>query len=141
MTDTAIKKSVFINASKDIVWTYLVNKDKLGHWYHPAEKNLADGESYVLLGRDENGQPKKQVWGDVLEFVIGKKLKTTFCIAPFGDHSTTVTWILEEVAGGTMLYLTHEGIPEAAGDHAFHLVSALDKGWDGHLGRLRDANA
>ncbi|MEM5581393.1 SRPBCC domain-containing protein [Roseibium sp. AS2] len=141
MTDTTLRKSVFIKAARDKVWPYLVDKTKLGEWYHPAEADLAAGQSYVLLGKDGNGQPEKQVWGDVLELVAGQKLKTTFCIGPFGDRSTVVTWVLEEVAGGTMIYLTHEGIPEAAGEHAMHLISALDKGWDIHLGHLRETGA
>jgi uncharacterized protein YndB with AHSA1/START domain len=141
MSNNALKKSVFVKASRDKVWPYLVDKDKLGEWYHPAENDLTDGEAYVLLGKNDKGEPQKQVWGEVLEFVAGKKLKTTFCIAPFGDQSTTVTWILEDVAGGTMICLTHEGIPEVAGEHAMHLVSALDKGWDAHLARLRETKS
>jgi uncharacterized protein YndB with AHSA1/START domain len=48
-----------------------------------------------------------------------------------------VKWTLEDVAGGTRLSLVHEGLP--AGEDAFVLTLALDKGWDGHFAQLRDA--
>ncbi|NOX70964.1 MAG: SRPBCC domain-containing protein [Gammaproteobacteria bacterium] len=51
----------------------------------------------------------------------------------------TVTWLLQEVPGGTRLTLQHEGIEAAAGDMALPLLMALDVGWDAHLGRLRES--
>jgi len=65
------------------------------------------------------------------------KLVTTFVIEPFNGNETTVTWILDEAAGGTRLLLTHEGIAEATGEAAMHLLTALDNGWDRHLSDLR----
>jgi hypothetical protein len=57
-----------------------------------------------------------------------------------GDAASTVRWALDEVPGGTKLTLKHEGLP--AGEAAFGLTVALDKGWDYHLARMRaDAHA
>ena len=53
------------------------------------------------------------------------------------DTVSTVSWNLEDVAGGTGLSLSHEGLPQ--GEEAFGLTLALDKGWDDHLARMRAA--
>ena len=50
---------------------------------------------------------------------------------------TTVSWTLEEAAGGTRVTLVHEGVGEAAGEAALGLLTALDKGWDEHFLKLR----
>ena len=133
---TTITKSVLLNASRETVWAFLTNKDKLGEWYHPAEADLADGEVYSLYRMDENNKKEVQITGRVLEMNPPSRLVTTFVIGPFQGKETTVKWVLEEVAEGTRLSLTHEGIAEAAGDAAMHLFSALDNGWDTHLSEL-----
>ena len=139
-TSTLIKTIIF-DAPPDLVWAFLTEKDKLGEWYHPAAADLAAGQSYRLMGRSEDGTPKPQIWGEVLEWDPPRRLVTTFCIEPFGDRTTTVIWELTDVEGGTRLKLTHEGIAEAAGPAALPLLSALDVGWDAHLGDLRRAVA
>ncbi len=56
------------------------------------------------------------------------------------NPSSTVKWMLEDVAGGTRLSLEHTGLPQGA--EAYGLTLALDKGWDDHLARMRaDAHA
>jgi len=139
MMSTKITKTVFFNAPKETVWLFLTDKEKLGEWYHPAEANLVEGESYTLYRLGEGGSRIPQITGEVLEMSAPDKLVTTFIIGPFGDNSTTVTWRLEDAAGGTRLHLTHEGIAEAAGESAMHLLMALDDGWDRHLAELRNA--
>lgn len=137
MTNTTISKSIFLNASRDIVWSFLTDKDKLGDWYHPAEADLSEGSDYSLIGKNEDGTSSPHVWGRVIEMNAPAKLVTSFNIAPFQGIETTVTWRLEEVADGTRLSLTHEGIAEAGGGAVLQLLTALDDGWDRHLGRLR----
>lgn len=136
MSATTIEKTIFIKGSPQQVWAYLTDKDKLGDWYHPAKSDLKAGEDYALLS-SETGKP--QVWGKVLEMTPHTLLKTTFVIGPFGDKETIVTWVLEDIPGGTRVSLTHEGVSEASGDAAMHLLCALDVGWDDHLGRMRTA--
>ena len=140
MTASTIIKTVFFNAPRETVWSFLTDKDKLGEWYHPAEENLAEGEEYSLYRVDQNDRKIRQIWGHVIKMDYPSELVTTFNIDPFGGTETTVTWRLEEAAGGTRLSLTHEGIAEAAGEAKMHLLQALDKGWDEHLGELRNAN-
>lgn len=139
MNTTTITKSVFFNASRETVWAFLTDKDKLGEWYHPAETDLTEGEDYNLYRVDETDKKIVQISGRVLEMNAPSKLVTTFVIDPFNGNETTVTWILDEAAGGTRLLLTHEGVAEATGEAAMHLLTALDKGWDEHLSDLRKA--
>lgn len=142
MTDTTtITKSAFFNASRDTVWSFLTNKDKLAKWFHPAEADLREGEKYTLIRKTDDGAQVPLIWGHVLEMDVPSKLVYTFVIDPFDGAETTVTWILEEAAGGTRLTLTHDGIAEAAGSAAMGLLMSLDHGWDEHLDRLRKSVA
>ena len=44
MTETTITKTIYIAASRETVWAYLTDKDKLGEWFHPAGDDLAVGD-------------------------------------------------------------------------------------------------
>lgn len=138
-TETTIEKSIFLNASRETVWLFLTDKDKLGEWYHPAESDLKEGDEYCLVANNDDGSKRRQVWGRVIEMDEPSKLVTTFIISPLNGAETTLTWTLQEAAGGTRLHLTHEGIAKATGDAALQLLTGLDTGWDSHLGRLRTA--
>ena len=138
MTGTAtIHKTVFFKAPRETVWAFLTDKDKLGLWYFAAEADLAEGEDYSLYRVADDGTRARQVWGRVMEMNAPSKLVTTFCFAPLENRETTITWTLETAAGGTRLSLAHEGIEEAAGAAALSLLTALDAGWDKHIGNLR----
>lgn len=137
MSETSIVKTVFIDAPREIVWAYLTDKDKLGEWYHPAEENLADGDAYALYRTDDEGQAVQLISGHVLEMEPPAKLVTTFVIDAFQGRETTVTWTLEEVAGGTRLHMIHDGIAAAMGEDPLPLLMGIDGGWDAHFDRLR----
>jgi uncharacterized protein YndB with AHSA1/START domain len=127
-----LQKTIFLKADKPTVWAYLTDPEKLAIWFHKPAKSLAAGEPYEMFG-SESGN--KLMWGEVLAAVPHDHLSYSFTIAPMGDAVSTVTWTLEDVAGGTRLSLEHAGLPEGA--EAFDLTLALDKGWDDHLGRMR----
>jgi len=133
MTST-LTKTIIINAPRDLVWSFLTDKDRLGLWYHAGETSLAEGQDYALGKSDSGGA---MIWGQVLTWTPPEKLVTTFCIPNFDGRETTVTWDLSELAGATKLTLTHTGIVEAGGDAPLGLLQALDGGWDKHLGDLR----
>lgn len=135
MTATTLTKTIILDAPKDVVWAFLTEKDKLARWFHPAEEDLKVGGDYTLL--DQHGGMTRICWGTVLEMKPFDKLVYTFTVKPLNGATTTVSWYLEEAAGGTRLTLTHEGIEHAAGEAAFRMLSALDAGWDEHFGRLR----
>ena len=131
MTDTILRKSIYLRASPAQVWAYLTDPAKLAIWFHKPETALVEGE-YEMFGT-ESGD--RLMWGEVLVAEPFSRLEYTFTIAPMGDRTSTVKWLLEEVAGGTRLSLRHEGLPQ--GEEAFGLTLALDKGWDDHLARMR----
>ncbi|WP_310618613.1 SRPBCC family protein [Flexibacterium corallicola] len=137
MNSATLVKSIFFEAPREIVWSFLTDKDKLGEWYHPAEENLSSGASYSLYRVDENDRRVPLIWGQVLEMDPPHRLVTTFIVEPLKHNETTVIWELEEVAGGTRLLLTHDGVEDAAGSVALNLFQAFDKGWDKHFGALR----
>jgi uncharacterized protein YndB with AHSA1/START domain len=131
MSDTVLRKSIYLKATPAQVWAYLTDPQKLAIWFHKPETPLVEGE-YAMFGT-ESGD--KLMWGNVLVAEPYSRLEYTFTIAPMGDRSSTVKWSLEEVPGGTNLSLLHEGLPQ--GEEAFGLTLALDKGWDDHLARMR----
>jgi len=136
MSTTTITKSIFLKASKETVWDYLTDKDKLAQWFHPAAANLEEGKPYALLSSAEDAS-SKICWGDVLSAKKPSFLSYTFTIKPMGDAVTTVSWKLEDAAGGTRVTVVHEGIGEAGGDAALGLLMALEEGWDKHFVKLR----
>ena len=131
MTDTVLRKSIYLKAAPEQVWAYLTDPQKLAIWFHKPKVALAEGD-YTMYGA-ESGD--KLMWGKVLVAEPYSRLEYTFTIAPMGDSTSTVKWSLEEVPGGTNLSLLHEGLPQ--GEEAFGLTLALDKGWDDHLARMR----
>ena len=132
MTDTTIHKSLYLKASKQRVWDYLTDPDKLAIWFHKPAKPLQAGDDYAMFGTTSGD---KLMWGEVVSATPHDYLEYTFTIAPMGDAVSTVKWTLEDVAGGTRLSLEHAGL--ADGEDAFGLTLALDKGWDDHLARMR----
>ncbi len=135
MSTTVITKTVFFAAAPETVWAFLTEKDKLAQWFHPADKDLKQGEDYTLL--DQHNGMTRICWGTVVEMNAPHRLVYTFTVNPLKGALTTVTWNLEPAAEGTRLTLTHEGVEAAAGEAAMGMLCALDKGWDEHFGRLR----
>ncbi|MCF2904528.1 SRPBCC domain-containing protein [Octadecabacter sp. CECT 8868] len=128
-----LKKNIYLRATKEQVWAYLTDPDKLAIWFHKPTETLAEGSDYEMHGVQSGD---KLMWGKVTKSQPHDLLEYTFTIAPMGDAVSTVSWTLTEVAGGTQLSLKHSGLPQ--GEDAFGLTLALDKGWDDHLGRMRN---
>lgn len=133
MTETILRKSIYLKATPAQVWAYLTDPDKLAIWFHKPPTALAEGD-YEMYGV-ESGD--KLMWGEVLLIEPYSRLEYSFTIAPMGDQSSIVKWSLEEVPGGTNLTLHHEDLPQ--GEQAYGLTLALDKGWDDHLARMRNS--
>ena len=133
MTDTVIEKSIFLKATRAEVWEYLTQPDKLAEWFHPPKVPLAEGQPLEMFGATSGDRLS---WGDVKEARAPEYLEYTFTVGPMGDAVSTVAWTLSDVAGGTHLHLRHTGLPQGA--EAFGITLALDKGWDDHIGRMRN---
>ena len=129
-----LRKNIYLRATKAQVWAYLTDPDKLAIWFHKPTETLTEGSDYEMHGVQSGD---KLMWGKVTKSQPHDQLEYTFTIAPMGDAVSTVSWTLTEVAGGTQLSLEHSGLPQ--GEDAFGLTLALDKGWDDHMARMRDA--
>ena len=136
MSLTTIQKSIFIKADRETVWSFITESAKLAEWFHPAAADLEFGKPYALLG-DASDPESKMAWGEVLTFDKPSTLVYTFSLKPMGEGVTTVSWTLEEAAGGTRLTIVHEGIDEATKDAGYGFLFALDAGWDKHFEKLR----
>lgn len=123
-------------APREIVWTFLTDKDKLGKWFHPAQSDLLEGQPYTLL-EDAKNPDSKICWGEVLTAKMPVFLSYTFTVKPMGSAMSTVSWALDEIPGGTRVTLTHKGIQESGEAAWLELLMALDKGWEEQLSNLR----
>jgi uncharacterized protein YndB with AHSA1/START domain len=132
MTNNILRKSIYLKATKEQVWGYLTDPDKLAIWFHKPKETLVDGAAYAMFGTTSGD---KLMWGDVIAARPHDYLEYTFTITPMGEAISTVKWTLEDAIHGTRLSLEHVGLPQAT--EAFGLTLALDKGWDDHLGRMR----
>ena len=108
MTDR-LTKTAYFPVPRDVVWRYLTDKDLLGQWYHPARADLSAGQDYELYATGDDGQTSRHVWGHVLKADAPNELVCTFMIPFFDGAETTLTWTLEDLAGGTKLTLVHFG--------------------------------
>jgi len=132
MTDTVLRKTIYLNATPDQVWDYLTEPDKLALWFHKPKTALIPGEPLEMYGAKSGD---KVIWGTVQVARKPSYLEYSFTVKPMGDAVSLVKWTLDPVPGGTRLSLEHSGLPQ--GDAAFGLTLALDKGWDDHMSRMR----
>ncbi|MSU88087.1 SRPBCC domain-containing protein [Rhodobacteraceae bacterium 2CG4] len=128
-------KTIFIEASPQVVWDYLTRAEHLAKWFQETAEDLAPGASYTMVRDGE-----RVLWGEVLDWQPPERLVTTFTVGPMEGRSSTVEWVLEPVVHGTRLTLTHRGVVPADAQQ-LPLLAHLDIGWDKHLARLREAAA
>ena len=67
MSNDTITKTVFFEASRETVWSFLTESKKLALWFHPAQSDLAIQEEYALIQKADDGSTSKLCWGKVLE--------------------------------------------------------------------------
>lgn len=132
MTETVIRKSIYLNATPEQVWEYLTDPEKLALWFHIPTAPLEQGSDLKMHGAESGNL---LIWGTVNTARRPEYLEYTFTIGPMGDAVSLVKWTLIAVVGGTRLSLEHTGLPQGA--EAFGLTLSLDKGWDEHIGRMR----
>jgi uncharacterized protein YndB with AHSA1/START domain len=129
-------KTLFLKAPRAHVWKFLTEADRLALWFHRGEKDVVAGGEWALVSNSPGKEGQRIGWGEVIAFEPPARLVHTFTIPRFEGAATTCVWELEEVDGGTILTLTHDGL-EKLGAAAFGVGSDLDKGWDEHFTRLR----
>ncbi len=133
MTDTTIRKSVFLAADKPRVWDFLTKTDLLTQWFHPAQSDLSEGEDYLLTSQKDGD---RMCWGTVEVMKPVDYMKWSFTVGPMQGKMSTVEWWLEEAPGGTRLTLEHSELPNS--QEGYGLLLALDMGWHGFMGNLHD---
>ena len=133
-------KTILLKAPRTHVWKFLTEADRLALWFHRGEKDLTGGGEWALVSNSLGKEGQRIGWGEVIVFEPPERLVHTFTLPRFDGVKTTCFWELQEVAGGTILTLTHEGLESLAAD-AFAVGSDFDKGWDEHFGRLRKVAA
>lgn len=132
---TRIEQRIKIEARPETVFSFLTDPAKLAMWQgqHVAV-DATPGGMYRIVIRD--GLVMR---GEFVEITPPTRLVFTFGWEgddnPIGAGSTTVSYDLEPDGDGTMLTLTHTGLPdeEAARMHAM--------GWDHYMARLKEAAA
>ena len=129
-------KTIYLKAPRTHVWKFLTEADRLALWFHRGEKDLVAGGEWAQVTNSLGKEGQRMSWGTVRVFEPPARLVHTFTHQGLGGVETTCSWDLEEVAGGTILTLTHDGF-EKVGDEAFNKTSDHDKGWDEFFVRLR----
>lgn len=132
MTPNVLEKTIYLRAGPAEVWAFLTEPGKLEQWFHRPEAALRAGEAYKMCS--DSGIT---ISGRVVAAEPFSRLEYTFHVPPMGGISSTVTWTLQPVAGGTRLQLRHDGLPPGA--ESFGLTLALDQGWEEHFAGLRRA--
>lgn len=134
MTDRVLRKTIFLKATRQQVWAFLTEPDKLAKWFHAPKETITAGGPLKMYGTESGDL---LIWGEVRHARAPDYLEYTFTVKPMGEAVSVVKWTLRDVPGGTELSLVHEGLPAAA--EAFDLILALDHGWDKHLMQMREA--
>ena len=124
-----VTAEIVVAASPETLWPYLVDPSMMTRWMGTDARLLAEtgGEYYVLAaGR----HPAR---GEFLDVTPTSKVVFSFGWDepdhPIPAGSTTVEISLTPVEHGTLVRLTHRGLPDdALNDHR--------GGWEHYLGRL-----
>ncbi len=132
MPDGTIEKTIHIAAPREMVWDYLTKSSHLAKWFHKPDTDFENGQAFDMKGKDGSSLCN----GTVEEMDPPGRLTYSFTAGPMNGLMTKVSWTLTAVDGGTRLGLVHSGFPTGA--DAFGLLAAFDKGWDGHLIKMRE---
>lgn len=132
MKNADIIKTLILPLDAKGAWEYLTQPEKLAKWFHTPKTPLQDGQEYTLYGTESGN---KMCWGTVTKMSPYTELAYSFSVAPAPDVETQVHWTLAEIDGGTLITMCHSGVGAAG----IGLMMGLDKGWDDHFAKLRDA--
>ena len=136
-TDAAagvVYREVFIEAEPDTVFAFLTDADKIVRWMG-VSATLEPREGGLFLVDVTNGNVAR---GEYREVLPNYRLSYTWgwdsADSGVPPGSSLVEIDLEEKNPGTMLKLTHSGLPEPA-------VAPHAEGWEHFCGRLREVAA
>jgi uncharacterized protein YndB with AHSA1/START domain len=133
----SISGSVEIAASAERVFRALTSKEIIHWWIRPGVFNTTDWAGDVQVGGrwravgTGNGRPFT-LEGEFLEIDAPKKLVFTWASGGAPGRPTIVTFLLEQIDGGTRLTLQHVGF--VAPDWCMNTC----QGWETSLERLTE---
>lgn len=132
MNTKTITKELFIKATPERVFKALTEKSELEKWFvQIADVDLKPGGAIRTNWTPEVGEHgivKEVKESELFSFTWGGQ---------FSPTPTTITFMLKEENGGTLLTLTHSGIGEGKGWEAYTNMDQEGKGWDAHLNDLK----
>jgi uncharacterized protein YndB with AHSA1/START domain/uncharacterized protein YciI len=138
LTAGNVLATVEIAAPPERVFEALTSSEELVKWWgsddtyrtHKWTADLRAGGHWRAEGRGADGSPFS-VEGDFLEIDPPRKLVQTWTAPWDGGNTTTITYRLEPIEGGTRVTLRHEGFvgrPQSCEGHS--------EGWERVLGWL-----
>jgi uncharacterized protein YndB with AHSA1/START domain len=135
VVDGAVVASVEIARAPERVFQALASREIVEWWINPGVFDTKEWSGDVRIGGSwrtagiARGQPYA-LEGKYLEIDPPRKLVHTWHFAGVPGEASTVTYMLEPIAGGTRLTVRHAGI--AAPDHR----SNVGAGWRSSLDQL-----
>ncbi len=128
-----LTKEIWIDASPETVYRYLVEPDLTARWF--GEESWNEPSSGGVYRVKVMGNVAR---GEFVELDPGRRVVHTFgWEGPDQVHepgSTTVEWDLEAVDGGTRVHLRHSGLTDDGVERHSH-------GWDQFMPELAKAAA
>ncbi|WP_108869219.1 SRPBCC family protein [Aquimarina aquimarini] len=132
MKDLITKERIF-NHPIEKVWNAITNATEISTWFLQADFKAEKGYQYTFISTKKECSP--------IEGEVKKADPYTLVyswIVKEAPVETTVKWILEEIEGGTKLYLEHSGISNYKGETAIEMFSSFTNGWDHCISGLFD---
>ena len=138
VADTAggyILATLEVAAPTDRVFRALASNDIVDWWVRPGVFDTREWKGELSVGShwEAAGMARGQQYtleGEFLEIEAPRKLSHTWRLVGAPGPQTTVTYLLDEVAGGTRVTLRHSGFP--AGESSINTCI----GWETSLARL-----
>jgi uncharacterized protein YndB with AHSA1/START domain len=132
-TETAVERTIAIDASPETVWQFLVDPEKTTAWWGmTASFDPRPGGEYRI-----EVIPGHTASGEFVELDAPRRLVYTFGweagendANPTPPGSSTIEIELVPDGAGTVLNFTHRGLPSAEASESH------SKGWDHYLERL-----
>ena len=128
-TETAVERTIAIDASPETVWQFLVDPEKTTAWWGmTASFDPRPGGEYRI-----EVIPGHTASGEFVELDAPRRLVYTFGWEGSQEvppGSSLVEIDLIERDGGTLLRMTHSGLPNEA------QCAGHDRGWAHYVGRL-----
>lgn len=125
-----IQKEHHFNHPINTVWDAITKAEEISAWFIQADFKAEVGYEYTFTHEDTT------IKGKVLEANPVTHLTYTWIV---GDPNTitTVKWVLEEVEGGTKLFLEHSGISTYPSENmATAMFENFTNGWANCINQL-----